>query len=41
VLFKRGPYNFAALAHDDDEILLAIERVASTALVEVLEDEAS
>lgn len=41
VLFKRGPYNFAALAHDTDEILLEVERVASTALVEVLEDEES
>lgn len=41
VLFKRGPYNFAALAHDDDRILLEVERVASTALVEVLEDEES
>lgn len=40
VLFKRGAYNFAALAHDDDETLLEVERVASTALVEVLEDEA-
>lgn len=40
VLFKRGAYNYAAMAHDDDEILLEIERVASTALVEVLEDEA-
>ena len=39
VLFKRGAYNYAALAHDDDEILLEIERVASTALVEVLEGE--
>lgn len=41
VLFKRGAYNYAAMAHDDDEILLEIERVASTALVEVLEGEAS
>lgn len=41
VLFKRGAYNYAAVAHDDDEILLEIERVASTALVEVLEGEES
>ena len=39
VLFKRGPYNYAAVAHDDDAILLEVERVASTALVEVLEAE--
>ncbi|MGQ0650320.1 MAG: aminotransferase class III-fold pyridoxal phosphate-dependent enzyme [Gemmatimonadaceae bacterium] len=37
VLFKRGAYNYPALAHDEEEILLEIERVASTALVEVLE----
>ena len=36
VLFKRGAYNFAALAHDDDA-LFAIERAASTALVEMRE----
>ncbi|ODT02243.1 MAG: hypothetical protein ABS52_14630 [Gemmatimonadetes bacterium SCN 70-22] len=41
VLFKRGAYNYAAMAHDEDEILLDVERVASTALVEVLEGEAS
>ncbi|HEX4936106.1 MAG TPA: hypothetical protein VFV33_23155, partial [Gemmatimonadaceae bacterium] len=39
VLFKRGPYNYAAVAHDDDGILMEVERVASTALVEVLEAE--
>lgn len=39
VLFKRGAYNYAAMAHDDDAILMEIERVASTALVEVLEAE--
>ena len=37
VLFKRGPYNYAALAHDEERILLEVERVASTAFVEVLE----
>jgi len=38
VLFKRGAYNYASVAHDDDEIILEIERVASTALVELQED---
>lgn len=38
VLFKHGAYNYPALAHDDDEILAGIERVASTAFVEVLEE---
>jgi glutamate-1-semialdehyde 2,1-aminomutase len=41
VLFKRGAYNYPAMAHDDDELLMEIERVASTALVEVMEDDAS
>ena len=40
VLFKRGPWNFASVAHDDEETILAIERVASTALVELLEEDA-
>jgi glutamate-1-semialdehyde 2,1-aminomutase len=39
VLFKRGAYNFAALAHDERAIV-AVERAASTALVELLEEEA-
>jgi glutamate-1-semialdehyde aminotransferase len=34
VLFKRGAYNFACLAHDDAAVALA-ERAASTALVEL------
>jgi glutamate-1-semialdehyde aminotransferase len=38
VLLKRGAYNFAALAHDEDA-LAAIERAASTALVEMIEEE--
>jgi glutamate-1-semialdehyde 2,1-aminomutase len=38
VLFKRGPYNYAAVAHDEEDVLLEVERVASTALVDVLED---
>lgn len=38
VLFKRGAYHYPSLAHDDDEILLQVERVASTALVTVAEE---
>jgi glutamate-1-semialdehyde 2,1-aminomutase len=37
VLFKRGPYNYASVAHDDDA-LLAIERAASSAFVEMMEE---
>jgi glutamate-1-semialdehyde 2,1-aminomutase len=36
VLFKRGPYNFPALAHDEATVV-AIEAAASSALVEVAE----
>ena len=36
VLFKRGPYNFPALAHDE-KTLVAIEAAASSALVDVAE----
>lgn len=36
VLFKRGPYNFPALAHDDNAVV-AIEAGASSALVDVAE----
>jgi glutamate-1-semialdehyde aminotransferase len=39
VLFKRGAYNFAALAHDEDAIQ-EIESGASAAFVELLEEEA-
>jgi glutamate-1-semialdehyde 2,1-aminomutase len=39
VLFKRGAYNFAAVAHDD-EAVREIEAAASAALVSVAEDEA-
>ena len=38
VLFKRGAYNFASLAHDD-EAIRAIERAASSALVDLCERE--
>jgi len=38
VLFKRGAYNFAAIAHDE-ETITAIESAASAAFVELLEEE--
>jgi glutamate-1-semialdehyde 2,1-aminomutase len=38
VLFKRGAYNFAAIAHDERAVL-AIERAASAALVRLREEE--
>jgi glutamate-1-semialdehyde 2,1-aminomutase len=38
VLFKRGAYNFAALAHDDEAILTAVELAASGALLAVREE---
>jgi len=37
VLFKRGAYNFASLAHDE-RALLQVERAASTAFVELVEE---
>ena len=37
VLFKRGAYNFASLAHDE-KALLAIELAASGACVTLIED---
>jgi glutamate-1-semialdehyde 2,1-aminomutase len=40
VLFKRGAYNFPSVAHDDEETILTIERIASTALVELMEEDA-
>lgn len=40
VLFKRGAYNFAAIAHDD-AALRDIESAASAALVSLLEDESA
>jgi glutamate-1-semialdehyde aminotransferase len=36
VLFKRGPYNYASMAHDEEEILVEIERAASSALVAIV-----
>jgi glutamate-1-semialdehyde 2,1-aminomutase len=38
VLFKRGAYNFASLAHDEDAVF-AIERAASNALVALRREE--
>ena len=38
VLFKRGAYNFAAIAHDE-ETIIEIESAASAAFVELVEEE--
>ena len=38
VLFKRGAYNFAALAHDED-VVREIEGGASAALVDLRDEE--
>lgn len=38
VLFKRGAYNYAALAHDEEAVLVEIERAASSALVAVADE---
>jgi glutamate-1-semialdehyde aminotransferase len=40
VLLKRGAYNFAAIAHDE-ETIAEIEAAASAAMVELLEEEAA
>jgi glutamate-1-semialdehyde 2,1-aminomutase len=40
VLFKRGPYNFAALAHDD-EAIQTIESAASAAFVDLRDHESA
>jgi glutamate-1-semialdehyde 2,1-aminomutase len=39
VLFKRGAYNYAALAHDEEETVVEIERAASSAFVAVVDGE--
>lgn len=36
VLFKRGAYHYAALAHDEEEVFVEVERAASSALVQLL-----
>jgi len=38
VLFKRGAYNYACLAHDEEETIIEIERAASSALVAVMDE---
>jgi glutamate-1-semialdehyde 2,1-aminomutase len=38
VLFKRGAYNYAAMAHDDD-VIRDVEAAASAAFVELVEEE--
>jgi glutamate-1-semialdehyde 2,1-aminomutase len=38
-LFKRGAYNFASLAHGDDEVLVEIEHIASSAFVDLMESD--
>ena len=38
VLFKRGAYNYASLAHDEEETIVEIERAASSALVAIVND---
>jgi glutamate-1-semialdehyde aminotransferase len=37
-LFKRGAYNYASLAHDEEETIVAIERVASSAFVAIVNE---
>lgn len=36
VLFKRGAYNYASMAHDEEETIVEIERCASSALVAIV-----
>jgi glutamate-1-semialdehyde 2,1-aminomutase len=38
VLFKRGPYNYAALAHGEEDVAIEVERAASAALVALREE---
>ena len=38
VLFKRGAYNFPSLAHRDEDVIVEIERAASSAFVTLLEE---
>lgn len=37
LLLKRGAYNYAALAHDDDDVMSEFERLVSTTCVELME----
>ena len=36
VLFKRGAYNYAAIAHDEEETIIEVERAASSAFVAIV-----
>ena len=36
VLFKRGAYNYASIAHDEEETIVEIERAASSAFVAIV-----
>ena len=36
VLFKRGAYNYAAIAHDEEETIVDVERAASSAFVAIV-----
>ena len=36
VLFKRGAYNYPAMAHDEEETIVDIERAASSAFVAIV-----
>jgi glutamate-1-semialdehyde aminotransferase len=38
VLFKRGAYNYAALPHADEEVIVDVEHAASSAFVGLLEE---
>ena len=38
VLFKRGAYNYPALPHREEAVLVEIERAASSAFVTLLEE---
>lgn len=38
VLFKRGPYNYASLAHGEEELIVEIERAASSAFVALADE---
>ncbi len=38
VLFKRGAYNFSSLAHGEEEVIVEIERAASSAFVTLVEE---
>jgi hypothetical protein len=37
-LFKRGAYNYASLAHGEEDVLIELERIASGVFVELAEE---